>query len=322
MRTARRLQTFSHQPVKQQEISLQELCQECGATCCKPMLGKSLFDIYVSRKAPLFLKKDLLHLIRKYGSIDDLKTHTTKLTLWYLVPHIFGYCPFLDYPTSSCTIYDEDFRPFTCQMFPFSAGNDEDLSESCMILKHTNKRQIRKKTNQNNSEVHNWGKSVIEAQERLTPIHQKYERQLIADYRFVQHREDIILKVYSPIKESILLNLEAVVEHYAETLSLKELALDVIIIDKDYQLVGLVQGAYRHRCRVSHEDVSRMLGKYAYPGRMTHLIPEMLTTAVYDFELASPPAHWEDCLTIIQKVMEEKSHRHSETIFNGLREIK
>lgn len=291
---------------KQSEPSAKQLCAMCGATCCNPMLGTSVYDIYVNYNARVYAERNFLHLIRKYGSIDNLKLQTSEFDLWYLVPHIFGYCPFLDYPKNSCKIYSRDIRPVSCQHFPFIHANDN-LVQICKILKHTNKRVIRKKTNQYLSQVRSWGKSVMQTHKHVTLIHQEFEKNLIARYRFVQHREDILLKVYSPIKESVLFNLEALVVHYAESLTLREMALDVVIIDDNYQLVGLVQGAYKHRSSVSAKDVSMMLAKYAYPGEMTHLIPEMLTTVVYDFELARPPVHWKECLSIIQKMMRRRN---------------
>ncbi|MFX0123754.1 MAG: hypothetical protein ACFFAE_08960 [Candidatus Hodarchaeota archaeon] len=71
--------------------------------------------------------------------------------------------------------------------------------------------------------------------------------------------------------------------------------------------MGLVQGTYRHRSPISQEDVNRMYAKYAYPGRKTQLILEMVTTVVYDYELVHPSTHWEECLTIIQKIMKKKN---------------
>ena len=99
----------------------QELCASCGARCCKPILtGKDRYLLYLRTGDVTRMEKDGLGV---FVLVNSTRSNSKRLATRYaIVPHIFGYCPFLDLQTSACTIYDQ--RPRACRIYPNSLSEE------------------------------------------------------------------------------------------------------------------------------------------------------------------------------------------------------
>ena len=110
-------------------ISSLQTCNTCGARCCKPNLVVNPFNLNL---AP----GDFSNLYRNgLGAFLSVGYDERYGASFIISPHIFGYCPFLNYLTNECTIYPH--RPSICRDFPFDSNIKNSVKESCLFIKHT-----------------------------------------------------------------------------------------------------------------------------------------------------------------------------------------
>ena len=313
-----RLSSNQTPSVKQNtEPSFNEICRECGAQCCKPLLQEPIFHINIGLEASLFIEHKLCGLLPSSGkyNADGIPSIT-------LSHHIMGYCPFLDYPKSTCSIHEKPYRPRACHTFPFTLAYDPSLNDKCLYKQAVSRKRFKIIGNQTLGECNKKLPSSVHKHNQVVRQISEYWRK--RDYWLLNNRPKKVMNydhgiyyMYDSISEPLLDLFFKFVRKYTTALAYKELFVNVSILNSNYQEIGQIVGAFAPQRVLSLDDIQLFHDKYYQSvDESEDFPPNILTGVCQKEELTHHPPHWKECLQIMRRLA-GKYKQKSEFIGNN-----
>ncbi len=227
--------------IKLKKELLKKMCKKCGAKCCKPTL--------ISIPSHINLCQGDFTNLFEQGYWGCLGISPTRNILSFIIrPHLFGHCPFLDYDTCECMIYEN--RPLVCRNFPFDPLNRLEMEQFCLLAKNLGEKKIQ--TIRNKLLIkYNTFKSQQERERKdymdQTLFHTQFTpmiNQIILSSKFITDNQGtyVIFGDYS--KSHLVEALLGMIGEYSKFFKQKQVMFSIMILNHNYRPVYLLRGIY------------------------------------------------------------------------------
>ncbi|MHA1974113.1 MAG: YkgJ family cysteine cluster protein [Candidatus Hodarchaeales archaeon] len=221
-----------------------ETCKKCGVKCCKPSLVSEPFDINLQ-------PGDFTKIVELGAELlIDTVLDPEEGLRFIITPHIFGYCPFLNYWKQKCTIYSS--RPSTCKRFPYDSQIKTSVKNQCPLWNSLDSKRIA------NIEEHYVRKfqseKFIKEQKQLDALDaftytSNYSKRIddlmkVRNTRLVNNSQgSFLIKSYTAkYNDQTFESILGLLHRFRERITQEQLILDILVIDKQYSPIFELQG--------------------------------------------------------------------------------
>ncbi|MHA1330022.1 MAG: YkgJ family cysteine cluster protein [Candidatus Hodarchaeales archaeon] len=284
-------------------LSIREICENCGAKCCKPSMVSEPFDINLGLGD--FTK--ILEIGAEF--LIDTVFDPEEGLRFILKPHIFGYCPFLDYRSNKCKIYSS--RPITCKRFPYDPQVKSSIKNQCLLLKSFDSKRLKSIEKHYSRKI--VSEDFIEKQRKLDELDAlnystKYSKTIdscLDDKRpsSLVHNAfgSFIVKPFLDNDDRTLRSLLRLLQSFKEHINVEKIVINVFVIDQLYQPILELKGILGKDNSTETEIFHGLDSQYNYYEEKFN--GPFLEGIFYFEELDKSLDSWSQCWTELSRVL-------------------
>ncbi len=191
-------------------------------------------------------------------------SHINSTPMFVIKTHIFGFCVFLDYNTSTCKIYDQ--RPEVCRRFPIDPSGRSGVTDYCLLYKLIKKKNPKKlqfieerealKFN-SRPNLRNLNQLMELDLKNLDEKFEPYVREKIGQESILFNEWGSFIVRESPNSKVDFNPLFRLIDTYTNYFDQPQPFISVIILNRDYSILSMIQGVFRSKVKYNSTQIQK-----------------------------------------------------------------